>query len=68
MIQLKGKNALITGSSRGIGQQLALALAKLGCNVIVHGRTQESCAKTLSLLKNSGVKIYCVYGELSEES
>jgi 3-oxoacyl-[acyl-carrier protein] reductase len=68
MIQLKGKNALITGSSRGIGQQLALALAKLGCNVIVHGRTKESCEKTFSLLKNSDVKIYCVYGELSEES
>jgi len=67
MISLKGKNALITGSSRGVGQQLALGLAKLGCNVIVHGRTQESCAKTLTLLKDSNVKVYCVSGELSEE-
>ena len=32
MIDLKGKNALVTGSSRGVGQQLAQALAKLGCN------------------------------------
>lgn len=67
MISLKGKNALITGSSRGVGQQLAQALAKLGCNVIVHGRTPESFAKTLALLKDSGVKVYCVYGELSDE-
>jgi 3-oxoacyl-[acyl-carrier protein] reductase len=67
MIQLKGKTALITGSSRGVGQQVAMALAKLGCNVIVHGRTKESCAKTLALLKDSNVKVYCVYGELSEE-
>jgi NAD(P)-dependent dehydrogenase (short-subunit alcohol dehydrogenase family) len=67
MISLKGKNALITGSSRGVGQQLALALAKLGCNVIVHGRTQESCAKTLEMLNDSSVKVYCVYGELSDE-
>jgi len=68
MIQLKGKNALITGSSRGIGQQIAQALAKLGCNIIVHGRTQESCAKTIELLKKFNVKVYCVYGELSDEA
>ncbi len=67
MIKLKGKNALVTGSSRGVGQQLAQALAKLGCNVIVHGRTQESCARTLALLKDSDVKVYCVFGDLSEE-
>ena len=51
MIELKGKNALITGSSRGVGQQIALGLAMLGCNVIVHGRTQKSTVKTLELLK-----------------
>ena len=67
MISLKGKNALITGSSRGVGQQLARALAQLGCNIIVHGRTLESCTKTLVLLKNSEVKVFCVAGELSDE-
>lgn len=67
MIQLNGRNALITGSSRGVGQQIAQGLAKLGCNIIVHGRTIESCSKTLNLLKNYSVKVYCVYGELSEE-
>ncbi|HYF64897.1 MAG TPA: SDR family NAD(P)-dependent oxidoreductase, partial [Herpetosiphonaceae bacterium] len=34
---LGGKWALVTGSSRGIGQQIALGLAQRGCNVIVHG-------------------------------
>jgi NAD(P)-dependent dehydrogenase (short-subunit alcohol dehydrogenase family) len=67
MIQLKGKNALVTGSSRGIGQQIVQALAKLGCNIIVHGRTRESCSKTLDLLKKYNVNVYCVYGELSDE-
>ncbi len=67
MISLKDKNALITGSSRGVGQQIAQGLAKLGCNIIVHGRTIESCHKTLELLKNYKVKVYCVFGELSEE-
>lgn len=67
MIELKGKNALVTGSSRGIGQQIALGLAKLGCNIIVHGRTEDSCTKTAGLLKKYPIKVYCVHGELSDE-
>lgn len=66
-MELKGKNAFITGSSRGIGQQIAKGLAKLGCNLIVHGRTKESCKKTLKLLEKYNVKTYDVYGELSDE-
>lgn len=68
MIELRGKNAFITGSSRGIGQQIALGLGKLGCKVIVHGRTKDSCSKTLKLLKNFNVHTYCVFGELSDET
>ena len=68
MIELKGNNALITGSSRGVGQQVAQGLAKLGCNIIVHGRTEDSCSKTLEILKEYDVKSYCVFGELSDEA
>ncbi|WP_205030461.1 SDR family NAD(P)-dependent oxidoreductase [Psychroflexus aestuariivivens] len=68
MIDLKGKNALITGSSRGVGQQVAQGLANLGCNIIVHGRTRESCTKTLDMLEKFEVNTYCVFGELSDES
>ena len=67
MIDLKNKNAFITGSSRGIGQQIAIGLARLGCNIVVHGRTRESCEKTLVLLKPFGVNTYCVHGDLSNE-
>jgi len=68
MIDLKGKNALVTGSSRGVGQQTAIGLAKLGCNVIVHGRKKENCNETLKHLKSFPVKTWAVYGELSEEN
>jgi 3-oxoacyl-[acyl-carrier protein] reductase len=35
---LSGKTALVTGSSRGIGAGIALALAEEGCNVVLTGR------------------------------
>lgn len=67
-MRLKGKLALVTGSSRGIGQQIALGLAREGCNVIVHGRAKEHNAKTIELLKNFNIQIDSVGGELSSEA
>ncbi|HEX3047557.1 MAG TPA: SDR family oxidoreductase [Bacillota bacterium] len=67
-MRLKNKLALITGSSRGIGQQIALGLAEEGCNVIVHGRIKENNAKTIELLKRYDIHIDSVAGELSSEA
>lgn len=68
MIDIKGKTALVTGSSRGVGQQISMGLAQLGCHVIVHGRTPENNEKTLGLLEKYTVKTASVAGELSDES
>jgi 2-dehydro-3-deoxy-D-gluconate 5-dehydrogenase len=46
--RLDGKNALVTGSSRGLGAAIALALAQAGANVGLHGRSpggEAGCAK-----------------------
>ena len=42
--QLKGKNALVTGSSRGLGAAIAIALAQAGANVGCHGRSADGKA------------------------
>jgi 2-deoxy-D-gluconate 3-dehydrogenase len=39
--QLNGKNALVTGSHRGLGAAIALALAEAGANVACHGRDPD---------------------------
>jgi NAD(P)-dependent dehydrogenase (short-subunit alcohol dehydrogenase family) len=65
---LEGKWALITGSSRGIGQHIAAGLARHGCNIIVHGRTVEHTQKTLELLKDSGVEVAVTTGDLGTET
>ncbi len=36
-----GKWALVTGASRGVGHQIALALSREGCNLVLHSRSQE---------------------------
>ena len=68
MIDLKGKTALVTGSSRGVGQQIVIGLAKLGCNIILHGRTKDSLKASKAMLSAYEVDVYEVYGELSEEA
>lgn len=62
---LKGKWALVTGSSRGIGQQIATGLAERNCNIVVHGRRLENTASTVELLKSYDTQVHVVSGELS---
>ena len=64
---LEGKWALVTGSSRGIGQQIAKGLAERSCNLVVHGRKPESTARTVELLASSGVQVHSVSGDLSSK-
>ncbi len=41
MGKLDGQVAFITGSTRGIGREIAIALAKEGCNIVVTGKTDK---------------------------
>ena len=61
----KNKWALVTGSSRGIGQQVAIGLSGLGCRVIVHGRRLENTAATIELLQGYGNEVHAVEADLS---
>ncbi|MCK5179898.1 MAG: SDR family oxidoreductase [Candidatus Omnitrophica bacterium] len=48
MMNLKGKNAIITGASRGIGKAVALKLAREGVNILIAARNQETLDKTVA--------------------
>ena len=47
-LQLKGKTALVSGSTTGIGYAIASTLAREGATVIVNGRTQERVSDAIS--------------------
>lgn len=67
MVDVKGKWALITGASRGVGYQVALFMAKQGCNLILHSRTLEHTQKVEEEVRNLGVEAYSVQAELANQ-
>ncbi len=61
-MNLKGKNALITGGGRGLGKAVAIALANEGVNVGITGRNEEHLESTVAELEKLGVKaVYYVF-------
>src|SRR6202051_4321746 len=51
---LKGKIALVTGSSRGIGRGVALALAAEGCDVMLTGRDEKALGEVAAAIRKQG--------------
>ena len=51
-LELKGRLALVTGSTRGLGKAIAMALAQEGAEVIINGRHEESVLKTMKEISN----------------
>ena len=57
-MELKGKKAIITGGSRGLGKATALAFAQLGIDVAITGRNEAKLQETVSELKALGVNAF----------
>ncbi|MBH1960755.1 MAG: 3-ketoacyl-ACP reductase [Flavobacteriia bacterium] len=55
-MNLKGKNAIVTGGGRGLGKAVAIALANEGVNIGLTGRNEENLKSTTEELKGLGVK------------
>jgi len=52
--ELRGKTALVTGSTDGLGRELALTLARAGAHVIVHGRNTERGQSVVAEITSAG--------------
>jgi enoyl-[acyl-carrier protein] reductase III len=66
-MRLKGKQAFITGSSRGIGRGIALKLAREGATVAVHyHRNHEAAAEALAEVRELGADGLIVQGDITK--
>jgi NAD(P)-dependent dehydrogenase (short-subunit alcohol dehydrogenase family) len=53
-LSMKGKTVIITGSTDGLGREVALRVANLGAHVIVHGRNQQRGAAVVDEITKAG--------------
>ena len=63
---LKGKVALVTGGTTGIGKETAIALAKAGAKVVVSGRGEDKGKETVDSIKQAGGEATFIKADISQ--
>jgi NAD(P)-dependent dehydrogenase (short-subunit alcohol dehydrogenase family) len=66
IFSLKGKTAVVTGGSVGLGAQMATGLAEAGANVVVAARKIDRCIEMCAKLEQNGVKALPVACDVSK--
>jgi 3-oxoacyl-[acyl-carrier protein] reductase len=67
LLELSGKVALVTGSARGIGRAIAVALAKRGANVVInYAHSREEAEKTAEMCRAHGVEAIVLKADVSK--
>jgi len=67
-LQLKGKRALVTGGTKGIGRAIAFGLAAEGADVAICARDAKSVAATVGEIKACGVNAFGAALDVSDKS
>ncbi len=66
-LQLDGKRALVTGSTSGIGEQIAKTLAAEGVQVVVHGRREAEASRVVREITAAGGRAMAAIGDLGSD-
>jgi gluconate 5-dehydrogenase len=68
LFSLAGKTALVTGGSRGLGLQMALALGEQGARLVITSRKKADLDEAVAFLSEHGVSALAIPADLSKES
>jgi NAD(P)-dependent dehydrogenase (short-subunit alcohol dehydrogenase family) len=64
--RLDGKRLFITGGSRGLGREMALAIAEAGADVVITGRTAESLERTAEEVRQRGRHVETIQSDMGD--
>ena len=68
-MDLSGKSAVVTGSSRGVGRATALALARRGCRVLINYSTsRDEAERTAAEVRALGGQAICFAGSVADDA
>jgi 3-oxoacyl-[acyl-carrier protein] reductase len=67
-LQLRGKRAVVTGSSSGIGEAIAKSLAAEGAVVVVQGRREGEARRVAAEIVAAGGKAHIALGDLGSDA
>ena len=62
---LAGKRALVTGASRGLGREMALALAEAGADIVITGRTGTTLETTAAEIRALGRQAWAITADMA---
>src|SRR5688500_19319836 len=69
MLTLRGRSALVTGGSRGIGRAVCVLFGRLGARVAVHYvRDEAAASETVAAVRAAGGEAFALQAELSDYS
>ncbi|HUH11628.1 MAG TPA: SDR family NAD(P)-dependent oxidoreductase, partial [Longimicrobiales bacterium] len=68
MERLRGKTALVTGASRGIGRRIAVALAEQGMNLVLSARSSPALERAATACRSTGVRVAAIAADLGRRS
>ncbi len=67
-LELRGKAAIVTGASRGIGRSIAMGLADEGCNLVICARNDEALQEAAQAMRAKGVDVVTAAVDVTQEA